>query len=224
MVSRLNKLRTEAFYAELATWTKDTTYDTVVTTKFTRKVELMDIYEKMKWVHDHDIFRVTQSSESPLQAVERDILAFTNGNSGIMKCEIDGLPSKALSDSVYLKLAKLFVPIFDAALLSNKDDAMLSELHVTPECLIDNDTGECSVDREIIMVQFKSVVTCRACRRRLISHGSECIDVCPSFWEKFVNRQYAASIIENSGDLVGIKGPHVNATCYNMGGSPRDPF
>ena len=101
---------------------------------------------------------------------------------------------------------------------------MLTELDVTQDCLLDNDTGQCVGQRDIVVVQFKTFVTCRACRRRLISRSSGCIGVCPSFWEKFVNGQYAASIIENIGDLVGTNSTHVNAFCYNAGGSPRDPF
>eukprot|EP00978_Attheya_sp_CCMP212_P009761 scaffold23241_cov56-Attheya_sp.AAC.5 len=210
------EMRTSEYTDEVEAWTTDTARDAVAIATFRRKLELLEIYKKMRWVWDQT---VSSGGFSPLRSIQEEI--FYNGKEvfGDIKCEIEGLNSIPHSRSDSLKLAELFAAIYDQGLWSNGDDIAVSELNVTQNCLWDDDNEEC-IDESSIpgqrrkqprnrrkrRFQFKGGVTCRACRVRYPPRASY-------FWELFVNSQYATSIMENLGHLVEGNVRQVEVTC-----------
>mmetsp|Transcript_26512 Transcript_26512/g.48087 ORF Transcript_26512/g.48087 Transcript_26512/m.48087 type:complete len:907 (-) Transcript_26512:248-2968(-) len=221
------EMRTEESRNEVKSWTAETPRDIVTAATFRRTLELLEIWENMKWVWDQNIASVWDQNvssvpfnylgDTPVGVIEMEILYLGKEAFNDIECEINGLTNETHSQSDSLKLAELFVAIFDNALLFGEEDVTISELYVTDDCLIED--GECIEEsstrrlqlrrrRQKRRLRFKGGVTCRVCRTKtkIVADSYYCPDSgCSTpltIWEKFVNNRYAISIMENLGHLV----------------------
>eukprot|EP00978_Attheya_sp_CCMP212_P015590 scaffold40145_cov32-Attheya_sp.AAC.1 len=207
------KMRTGEYRNKVESWTAETPRDIVTAATFRRTHALLEIRKNMKWVWAQNIASVPRDNinkDTPVEEIEREILYLGKEAFNDIECEIQGLTNETHSQSDSLKLAELFVAIFDNALLRGEEDVTISELYVTDDCLLDG--GECIEESSmrrlkrrsrrprLRRLRFKGGVTCRACRKT--TRYPRCPSACPTIWEVFVNNQYATSIIENLGHLV----------------------
>eukprot|EP00978_Attheya_sp_CCMP212_P008014 scaffold18685_cov58-Attheya_sp.AAC.1 len=212
-------MRTGEYTNKVNSWTAEAARDIVAAARFRHTLELLEMRKNMKWVWDQSVSSapLDDNGQTPIQVIEEEILYLGKEASfNDIECEIDGLTNETHSQSDSLKLAELFVAIFDHALLDYAD-ITISELYVTQDCLLDDD-GKCIIKetprrrrqlrrRRIRRLQFKGGVTCRACRRRNPSPGG-----ISTFWE-MLNSQYAISIMENLGHLMEDNSTKAEVSC-----------